>query len=201
MPPGTRVEVSHLFNSVPGRRKFLKTEVTEATHLIHMAKLYALAHPSITFTLIEGGRTIFRSPACDGPTDRVREIFGKGLAESLTPVHYQENGLAMDGLLGKPGQSRSTRKEMIFFVNRRPVDSKTLTYAVMEAFHTFVPKGRFPPAILFLEIDSAAVDVNVHPSKREIRFRNEPEVRSFILGSVLDHNRSMASSRQGLCLG
>ena len=199
MPPGTRVEVSHLFNSVPGRRKFLKTEVTEATHLIHMAKLYALAHPSITFTLVEGGRTIFRSPACDGPTDRVREIFGKGLAESLTPVHYQENGLAMDGLLGKPGQSRSTRKEMIFFVNRRPVDSKTLTYAVMEAFHTFVPKGRFPPAILFLEIDSAAVDVNVHPSKREIRFRNEPEVRSFILGSVLDHNRSMASSRQGLC--
>ena len=197
MPPGTRVEVSHLFNSVPGRRKFLKTEVTEATHLIHMAKLYALAHPSVTFTLIEGGRTVFRSPACDSPADRVREIFGRGLAESLTPMDAQENDLRLSGLLGKPGQSRSTRKEMIFFVNRRPVDSRTISYAVIEAFHTFVPKGRFPPAILFLEIDPAVVDVNVHPSKREIRFRDDPKVRSFILNSVLAHNRAMASPSSG----
>lgn len=193
MPQGTRVEVSHLFNSVPGRRKFLKTEVTEATHLVHMAKLYALAHPSVTFTLIEGGRTLFRSPACDNSSDRVREIFGRSLAESLTPVQAHQNDLGLTGLLGKPGQSRSTRKEMIFFVNRRPIDSKTLSYAVMEGFHTFVPKGRFPPAILFLEIDPAAVDVNVHPSKREIRFRSDPAVRSFVLGTVLEHNRTQTS--------
>ncbi len=197
MPPGTRIEVSHLFNSVPGRRKFLKTEVTEATHLIHMAKLYALAHPSITFTLIESGRTVFRSPACNGSLDRVREIFGRALAESLSPIQAEENDLILNGLLGNPGQSRSTRKEMIFFVNRRPVDSKTISYAVIEAFHTFVPKGRFPPAILFLEIDPAAVDVNVHPSKREIRFRNEPQVRSFILRNVLDRNKSLSSSTPG----
>lgn len=198
MPLGTRVEVSHLFNSVPGRRKFLKTEVTEATHLIHMAKLYALAHPGITFTLIEGGRTVFRSPACDSPTDRVREIFGHKLSESLSPFKAQGNELFMTGLLGKPGQSRSTRKEMIFFVNRRPVDSKTLSYAVIEAFHTFVPKGRFPPAILFIEIDPAEVDVNVHPSKREIRFRNDAQVRSFILGHILEHNKSIAFSANDL---
>ncbi|NDH16038.1 MAG: DNA mismatch repair protein MutL [Opitutae bacterium] len=157
MPRGTRVEVSHLFNSVPGRRKFLKTEVTEATHLVHMAKLYALSHPSLTFTLIESGRTLFRSPACEVAADR------------------------------------AARKEMIFFVNRRPVDSKTLSYAVLEAFHTFVPKGRHPLAILFLEVDPASVDVNVHPSKREIRFRNEPQVRSFILNKILEHNRFTAS--------
>jgi len=193
MPPGTRVEVSHLFNSVPGRRKFLKTEVTEATHLIHLAKLYALAHPSITFSLIESGRTLFRSPACEVPIDRVREIFGGVLADVLMPFDSRGEGFALNGLLGKPGQSRSTRKEMMFFVNRRPVDSKTISYAVIEAFHTFVPKGRFPLAILFLEIDPAAVDVNVHPSKREIRFRNEPEVRSFIISKILDHNRSMSS--------
>jgi DNA mismatch repair protein MutL len=193
MPQGTRVEVSHLFNSVPGRRKFLKTEVTEATHLVHMAKLYALAHPSVTFTLLEGGRTLFRSPACDNSSDRVREIFGRSLAESLTPVQAHQNDLGLTGLLGKPGQSRSTRKEMIFFVNRRPIDSKTLSYAVMEGFHTFVPKGRFPPAILFLEIDPAAVDVNVHPSKREIRFRSDPAVRSFVLDTVLEHNRTQTS--------
>ena len=193
MPPGTRIEVSHLFNSVPGRRKFLKTEVTESTHLIHMAKLYALAHPEITFSLIEGGRTIFRSPACEHMLDRVREIFGRKLSESLSPFKAKGNELIMTGLLGKPGQSRSTRKEMIFFVNRRPVDSKTLSYAVIEAFHTFVPKGRFPPAILFIEIEPVAVDVNVHPSKREIRFRNDAHVRSFILSHVLEYNKSVAS--------
>ena len=193
MPRGTRVEVSHLFNSVPGRRKFLKTEVTEATHLVHMAKLYALSHPSITFTLLESGRTLFRSPACEVAADRVREIFGTGLSESLVPFQAEDGEFVMHGLLGKPGQSRSTRKEMIFFVNRRPVDSKTLSYAVLEAFHTFVPKGRHPLAILSLEVDPASVDVNVHPSKREIRFRNEPQVRSFILNKILEHNRFTAS--------
>ena len=193
MPRGTRVEVSHLFNSVPGRRKFLKTEVTEATHLVHMAKLYALSHPSITFTLLESGRTLFRSPACEVAADRVREIFGTGLSESLVPFQAEDGEFVMHGLLGKPGQSRSTRKEMIFFVNRRPVDSKTLSYAVLEAFHTFVPKGRHPLAILFLEVDPASVDVNVHPSKREIRFRNEPQVRSIILNKILEHNRFTAS--------
>ncbi len=194
MPNGTRVEVSHLFNSVPGRRKFLKTEVTETTHLVHMAKLYALAHPAISFTLIEGGRTIFRSPATEKSCDRVREIFGRSLSDSLLPVQAADNEISMTGFLGKPGQSRATRKEMIFYVNRRPVESKTLSYAVLEGFHTFVPKGRFPPAILFLEIDPSLVDVNVHPSKREVRFRNEVKVRSFLLNAVLDHNGAITSS-------
>jgi len=192
MPPGTLVEVSHLFNSVPGRRKFLKTEVTEASHLIHMSKLFALAHPSINFTLIENGRTIFRSPACQSIGERIREIFGRVLYESLAPLASERNGLSISGLVGRPGQSRSTRKEMIFFVNRRPVESKTFSYSVIEAFHTFIPKGRFPPAILFLDVDPSSIDINVHPSKREIRFRDEPLVRAFILESVLDHNRKMA---------
>lgn len=195
MPAGTRVEVSHLFNSVPGRRKFLKTESTESAHLVRMAKLYALAHPGITFTLIEGGRTVFRSPPCEEVGQRVREIFGAGLSESLDPLEHSEGGLAMHGLIGKLGYSRSTRSEMIFFVNRRPVESKTLSYAVLEAFQTYVPKGRYPTAILFLEIDPASVDVNVHPSKREIRFRDEAKVRSFVLGAVLSRNRRLADPR------
>ena len=190
MPVGTRIEVSHLFNSVPGRRKFLKTEITESTHLMHLAKLYALAHPHIHFTLMEGGRTIFKSPACDDLRERVSEIFGKGFAESLGPVQNEGVGLSVYGLVGNPGHSRPTRKEMIFFVNQRPVDSKTLTYATLEAFHTFIPKGRFPPAILFLEIDPASVDVNVHPAKKEVRFREDAKVRNFLLGSLLDRNRS-----------
>ena len=193
MPPGTRIEVSHLFNSVPGRRKFLKTEATESTHIIHLSKLYALAHPQIEFTLLEGGRTIFRSPLCKDSHERVREIFGRNLAEVLAPISIQKNDLILEGLVGKPGQSRSTRKEMIFFVNRRPVESKTMTYAVLEAYHTYAPKGRFPPAILFLEMDPEQVDVNVHPAKREIRFRDESKVRTFLMESLLNRNKELSS--------
>lgn len=191
MPFGTRIEVSHLFNSVPGRRKFLKTEATEAAHIIHISKLYALAHPSIAFSLIEGGRTLFRSPACEGFAERVRETLGKGLADCLAPIEFSQDGLALEGLIGKPGQSRPTRKEMIFFVNRRPVESKTLSYAVLEAYHTYAPKGRYPPAILFLSLDPAQVDVNVHPAKREIRFRDERKVRQFLMDGILERNRQL----------
>jgi DNA mismatch repair protein MutL len=99
MPQGTRIEVAHLFNSVPGRRKFLKTEVTESSHIIHLAKLYALAHPKITFSLIEGARTLFRSPACENLIDRVREIFGKSLSECLAPIEVQTEGMNLGGLL------------------------------------------------------------------------------------------------------
>ena len=194
MPPGTRIEVSHLFNSVPGRRKFLKTEATESTHIIHLSKLYALAHPRIEFTLMESGRTIFRSPCCEDAHERVREIFGKTLAESLTQIFVEKDAYQLSGLIGKPGQTRSTRKEMIFFVNRRPVESKTMTYAVLEAYHTYAPKGRFPPAILFLNIEPEKVDVNVHPAKREIKFRDEGKVRGFLIDSILSRNRELSSN-------
>ena len=198
MPQGTRIEVSHLFNSVPGRRKFLKTDVTESAHIIHLSKLYALAHPTITFSLVEEGRTLFRSPACEGFLERVRETFGKGLAECLAPIEAGALEIKLEGLIGKPGQSRSTRKEMMFFVNRRPVESKTISYAVLEAYHTYAPKGRFPPAILFLTIDPGLVDVNIHPAKREIRFRDERKVRLFLLESILERNRELAGQGEDL---
>jgi DNA mismatch repair protein MutL len=185
MPKGTRIEVAHLFNSVPGRRKFLKTENTESSHIIHLSKLYALAHPGITFSLIEGTRTLFRSPACENLIDRVREIFGKSLSECLAPIEVESEGMQLGGLLGKPGYSRPTRKEMLFYVNRRPVESKTMSYALLEAYHTYAPKGRFPPAVLFLNIDSSQVDINIHPAKRELRFREEMKVRTFLIESIL----------------
>ena len=192
MPGGTRIEVAHLFNSVPARRKFLKTDATESAHICHLARLYALAHPEISFTLLEAGRTIFRSPTCSELKDRVHEIFGRGLAEDMEPVEGEGDGYRLHGLLAKPGKGRSTRKEMLFFVNRRPVESKTLAYSLIEAYHTYVPKGRFPPVALFLDIDPAAVDVNVHPAKRELRFREEGKVRGFVIRTVLDRLRELS---------
>jgi len=198
-PAGTRIEVTHLFNSVPARRKFLKTDDTEAAHITRLMRLYAIAHPAVAFSLLEDGRLFFRSPACPDLRERVAEIWGRRLAEEL--VEFPDaadtaNGLRLHGLLGRPGQGRPTRDGLITLVNRRPVDSRTLSYAVLEAYHTHVPKGRYPPAILFLEIDPAAVDVNVHPTKREVRFRDEGRVRQFVLGAILARLRELTGGAE-----
>jgi DNA mismatch repair protein MutL len=190
-PVGTRIEVTHLFNSVPARRKFLKTDQTESAHIIQCVRLYALACPRTAFTLIEDGRVIFRSPECATLAERIAEIFGKQTAESLVPLESAEPGLRLSGLIGRPGVGRSTRHEMIVFVNARPVDSRTLNYAIIESYHESLPKGRYPLAFVFFECDPAAVDVNVHPAKREVRFRSESQVRSFVIRSVLQRLREL----------
>ena len=188
-PVGTRIEVAQLFHPVPARRKFLKTDQTEAAHIVQCVRLYALACPQVAFTLIEDGRTVFRSPECPTLGERVAEIFGRQLAAELMPVAAEEPGLRLHGLIGRPGVGRATRHELITFVNARPVDSRTLNYALIESYHEALPKGRFPVAVVFLEVEPAAVDVNVHPAKREVRFRSEPQVRSFVIRAVLQQLR------------
>jgi DNA mismatch repair protein MutL len=184
--------VANLFHPVPARRKFLKSDSTEAAHIIQCVRFYALAHPEVAFTLIEDGRTIFQSPPCRSLLERVAAIFGRQTAEALLPVEARGEGMRLTGLIGKPGASRATRHEMITFVNRRPVDTKTLAYALIESYQQHLPKGRYPLAFLFLEIEPAAVDVNVHPAKREVRFRHEPGVRTFVVRSLLDALRNAA---------
>jgi DNA mismatch repair protein MutL len=194
LAPGTRIIVSHLFNSVPARRKFLKSDATESAHIIQTVRLYALACPQTAFTLIEDGRVLFQSPSCTTLGDRVAEIFGRQLAADLLPVEATDAGLKLSGLIGKPGVNRATRHEMIMFVNRRPVDSRTLNYAVIESFATSLAKGRYPVAVLFLDLDPSAVDVNVHPAKREVRFRSEGAVRGFVIRAVLQTLREYGGS-------
>jgi len=190
-PVGTRIEVTHLFNSVPARRKFLKSDQTEAAHIVQCVRLYALACPRTAFTLIEDGRVIFRSPECATLADRIAEIFGRQTSESLVEVEAAETGMQLSGLIGRPGVGRGTRHEMIVFVNQRPVDSRTLNYALIESYHESIPKGRYPLAFVFFECDPAAVDVNVHPAKREVRFRSEPSVRGFVIRAVLQRLREL----------
>jgi DNA mismatch repair protein MutL len=190
-PVGTCIEVTHLFNSVPARRKFLKTDQTEAAHIVQCVRLYALACPRTAFTLIEDGRIVFRSPECPELADRIAEIFGRQIAESLVEIDSVEPGFRLGGLIGRPGIGRATRHEMIVFVNARPVDSRTLNYALIESYHESLPKGRYPLAFVFFECEPAAVDVNVHPAKREVRFRSEPQVRSFVIRAVLQRLREL----------
>jgi DNA mismatch repair protein MutL len=195
-PVGTRIEVTHLFNSVPARRKFLKTDQTESAHIIQCVRLYALASPAAAFTLIEDGRVIFRSPECTTFAERVAEIFGRQIAEALVPIEAVEQGMRLSGLLGRPGVGRATRHEMVTFVNGRPVDSRTLNYGLIESYHESLPKGRYPLAFVFFDLDPAAVDVNVHPAKREVRFRSESAVRSFVIRSVLQRLRELGVAAQ-----
>jgi DNA mismatch repair protein MutL len=191
-PVGTRVEIEHLFHPVPARRKFLKTDRTEAAHISQCVRLYALACPRVAFTLVEDGHEVFRSPECATLAERVAEIFGRQLAEALVPIAAEEAGLRLSGLLGRPGVARATRHETLTFVNARPVDSRTLHYALLESYQDSLPKGRYPPAFLFFDCDPAEVDVNVHPAKREVRFRHEAAVRSFVLRSLLARLRELA---------
>lgn len=191
MPIGTRIEVANLFHPVPARLKFLKSDETEAAHIVRLVRLYAVAHPEVGFLLKEDGREIFRSPGHVSLLERVRVIWGKQVAEevSVMPL-FEVKGMRISGLLGKPGVSRGTRQDLVTVVNGRPVDSRTMAFATTESYHTLIPKGRYPLAFIFLEINPAWVDVNVHPAKREVRFRDEASVRGFIIQSLLSVLRS-----------
>jgi DNA mismatch repair protein MutL len=193
MAPGTRIEVSNLFHPVPARLKFLKSDETEAAHIVRLVRLYAIAHPEVGFLLREDGREIFRSPGNAPLLDRVREIWGRQVAGEVTIMPaFVRPGMRLSGLLGKPGVSRGTRQDLVTVVNGRPVDSRTMAFALTESYHTLIPKGRYPLAFIFLEMDPAWVDVNVHPAKREVRFRDEAKVRNFLIESVLAVLRARA---------
>ena len=114
------------------------------------------------------------------------------------PLDASETGFRLTGLIGRPGVGRGTRHEMIVFINQRPVDSRTLSYALIESYHESIPKGRYPLAFVFFACDPAAVDVNVHPAKREVRFRNEPAVRSFVIRAVLQRLRELGDIERSM---
>lgn len=195
MAQGSVIEVSDLFYPVPARRKFLKTDNTEAAHIVQCVRLLALANPECAFTLREDGRTLFQSPACPSLRERIREILGRDIASQLMEFEATDDTgeTRVHGLVGRPGASRATRQELIVFVNRRPVENRTLLTALTESYHTWIPRGRYPLAIIFLEMDPRRVDVNVHPAKREVRFRDEARLRNFMIEALVERLRAAGS--------
>jgi DNA mismatch repair protein MutL len=227
--PGTSVEVRQLFFNLPARRKFLRTEETEAAHIQHYFTLAALAHPEVAFTFQKDGRLVWQLPARkSGPAissrlealrERLQALLGN---EKLLAVNFsaalddtappgetdifetaapspsalnplarrseaetaQPSTLRVWGFIGSPGVSRATRDGQHLFVNRRPVENRGLNYALLEGYHTALMKGRYPVCCLFLEIDPAEVDVNIHPAKREVKFHQEPEIRKLVARAV-----------------
>ena len=210
--PGTTVDVRQLFFNLPARRKFLRTEPTESAHIQHYLALAALAFPEVAFTFQKDGHLVWQLPAIRSGTDtparlaalreRLRSLYGS--EQSLLPVDFsavirsnepageepgsdpgpQTSNLRLWGFIGAPGVSRLTREDQHLFVNRRPVQNRGLNFALLEGYHTALMKGRYPACCLFLEIDPAAVDVNIHPAKREVRFHQEGEVRRLVAQAV-----------------
>ncbi|MCL5096186.1 MAG: DNA mismatch repair endonuclease MutL, partial [Candidatus Omnitrophica bacterium] len=204
-PPGTCVEARQLFFNLPARRKFLRSEDTERAHIQHYLTLAALAYPEVAFGFIQDHRLVWQlpalktepsgRPALSALKERLRALYGSSegllpvdfsatLAPSDTPECAANESLRVWGFLGAPGMSRSTRDNQHLFVNRRPVENRGLNFALLEGYHTALMKGRYPVCCLFVEVSPAEVDVNVHPAKREVKFRHEKAVRNLVVQAV-----------------
>jgi DNA mismatch repair protein MutL len=183
--PGTQVEVRSLFYNLPARRKFLRTENTESRHLEHHLHLQAIGHPRIAFTLVRDDRLVLQLPPAPELIDRLRDLYGVDLVERLLEVKStSSSGVGVTGFIGRAGVSRQARDQQLVFVNGRAVENAVLNAALREGYHTALMKGQYPVTFLFLDVDPAAVDVNVHPAKREVRFRDPAGVREAVVAAV-----------------
>jgi DNA mismatch repair protein MutL len=200
MPRGTQIVVEHLFESVPARRKFLKSDRTESAHIILTTRLLALAHPDVAFSLAEEGRKVFSSPTCAKLADRAAEVFGREAVADMAEIDAADGNMRLSGLVSKPGAGRAARTDMFWYANKRPVENRILASALVEAAKGFIANGRYPAAFLFLEIDPHAMDVNVHPAKREIRLRDEAGVKRFVIEALVARFENLAREKSGLSM-
>lgn len=189
-PPGTSIAVRNLFFNVPARRNFLKTPATEFKHIVDTFQFIALAEPSVAFTLEHKGHTVYDLPAAssDDRDDRLRrrivDLLGAEHRDELIPVHDASSYLSVRGFVGEPEFHRTSRRDQFLFVNTRYVKSRYLSHAVRAAYEELLPDGAFPFFALFLELDPRRVDVNVHPTKAEVKFEDESGIYGFLRGAV-----------------
>jgi len=184
VPVGTVVQVENLFYNVPARLKFLKSDTTERRAIDTFVTRYALAYPNVRFKLAEGKKVTLQT---SGDGDRraiLATLYGVDTAKQMLEVIAEDEGLKLSGFISPISVTRSNRREMTFFINGRWVQDIPLNAALTQAYHTMLMVGRYPLATLFLEVDPGAVDVNVHPAKAEVRFREQNLVFSFVQRAV-----------------
>jgi len=188
-PPGTTVEVRDLFFATPARLKFLKSERAETTAIADVVRRLAMAHPQVGFSYTEGERSVFKARAetgdlFDARRARLVAVMGKDFAESALTIDAEREGLHLTGYASAPTDHRATGQAQHLFVNGRPVRDKLLVGAARGAYADVFPRGRHPALVLFLDLDTHRVDVNVHPAKTEVRFRDAGAVRGLIVGAL-----------------
>ena len=188
-PPGTRVEVRDLFFATPARLKFLKAESTETGHIVEAINRLAMAYPDIGFTLTDGARSLVKLPPensdlLDARLSRLGMILGREFQDSAIAIEAEREGMRLVGHAGLPTLHRRNATMQFFFVNRRPVRDRLFYGMIRAAYHGLLASDRHPLAALFLEVPSGAVDVNVHPMKTEVRFRDPGVVRGLVIGAL-----------------
>ena len=183
---GTSITVENLFFNVPARLKFLKSTSTELGHIVELIQRFALAYPAVAFRLMSSGRETFTSAGSGSPLDACVHVFGRETARQLAPIDYDSGSLRVTGFIGTPPTLRSSRGGQHTFVNRRFIRNKAVTRALDEAYKSVqtIHGAKFPPAVLMIEVDPGQVDVNVSPTKTEVRFTREGEVYSAVYHGV-----------------
>lgn len=196
--PGTRVEVRNLFSATPARLKFLKSERAENLAIGDVVKRLAMAHPEVGFVLVTGERTPLRLPATtrdsQGLLQRLGQVMSRTFVDDALEIAGEKEGIRLFGFAGLPTLHRPDASQQFLFVNGRPVRDRLLVGAVRAAYSDLIPRGRQPLLAIFVELNPREVDVNVHPAKAEVRFRNSAAVRSLLIGA-LGHALKQAGHR------
>lgn len=182
-PPGTSIAVKNLFYNIPARRNFLKSNPVEIRHILDEFQRIALAHPEIKFSFIQNDQETYALPP-EKLGKRIVDLFGKTYREQLAACEENTSYVSIKGYVGKPEHAKKTRGEQFFFVNDRFIKNAYLNHAVMSAYERLLPDGAFPFYVLFLSIDPAHIDINVHPTKTEIKFEDERSIYAIIQSTV-----------------
>jgi DNA mismatch repair protein MutL len=183
-PVGTRIEIRNLFFNVPARRKFLRAEQTELVHIRQLFLVHALAHPDIGMSLKVDERIVYNLPMAGKMEDRITELYSTGFFEQLLPVDYSDGDYTISGYAGLPQTGRKDRQDQYLFVNGRPATAPVVYHALNEAYHSLIARGRYPAVFLFIEMEPTLVDVNVHPTKKEVRFRRPNQLRDAVVAAL-----------------
>ncbi len=183
-PVGTRIEVRNLFFNVPARRKFLRAEQTENAHIRQLFLVHALAHPGIGMGLKIDERPVHNLPASGSMEDRIAELYGPAFPGQLARIDHAEGDYTIRGFAGLPQTGRRDRQDQYIFINGRPAAAPVVYHALNEAYHALIARGRYPAVFLFVDMDPSLVDVNVHPTKKEVRFRRPNDLRDAIVAAL-----------------
>lgn len=183
-PDGTVVRVEDLFFNVPARLKFLKTNTTENRQITGLITRYALAYPNIRWQLIQDDRVYLQTSGSGDRQEILQSLFGVADAKRLLPIHFEDGEMHIEGFISELGLTRSNRRDITLFVNGRWVQDASLTAAVIRAYNTMLMVGRFPVVVLFIQMPPNMVDVNVHPSKAEVRFKESDQVFSIVQRAI-----------------
>ncbi len=183
-PPGTRVLVEDLFFNVPARRKFIRSKTTEAGHLKDVVQRTALANPGVGFSYEYEGKRVLDCPPVASWSERIRQLLGKDVAGGLWPILMETDRLSVRCHLSHPNLHRASATGIWVYVNRRPVQDRGILHALMRGYGPLLERGRYPVAVLQIEVDPREVDVNVHPTKQEVRFRDPQRIYDLVIGGV-----------------